>query len=316
MPSSSRPSFELRHLRYFVAVAETRSFTEAARLLHMAQPPLSQQMARLEKAHGVRLFDRTARPLALTAVGRVLYQEAKELLERADLVSDRVAAIRGGRGGPLTLAALPSSLYVLLPALLGRYRAAYPDVEVRLEIMPTVQQLEAIRKKHVDAGVIRHVHRPAGMGAMILETNPFVAAVGAAHPLAGRTRIGLSELSGEPFLALERVNGPEYDDLFVGLCNAAGFSPAITRRVEDVHSMLGMVACGLGIALVLDVYREHHLPNLRYIELEDLQPTPLNSYLIWPEPLTSPILDAFLGFTRTFSAGMMKPGGADREGAT
>nr|WP_233159555.1 LysR substrate-binding domain-containing protein [Pseudonocardia sp. MH-G8] len=294
----------MRHLRYFVAVAESRSFTEAARQLHMAQPPLSQQLARMEKSLGLRLLDRNVRPLALTPEGQVLYAEAKALLEHADLAFERVDAVREGRTGLPTLATLPSSLYLLLPRLLGGYRAAFPDVEVRLEVMPTVHQLESLRKGHVDAAMIR-TRRPstsAVTGSTLLETNRFVAAVSASHAVGARNQIDLAELADERFLALQRVNGVEYDDLFVGLCNEAGFSPKIVRRVEDVHSMLGMVACGLGVALVLDLYREHHLPSVRYVELVDAQPVQLGSYLVWPEPVSNPILREFIAFTRSHGA--------------
>jgi DNA-binding transcriptional LysR family regulator len=239
---------ELRHLRYFVAVAELGSVSRAAEKLFIAQPPLSTQIRQLEDEVGVPLLVRYPRGVRTTSAGKVFLNEAKEVLARAENARQR--ARQHDRGGFLRLAYVPSAGHTVLPRLLPRLKQAHPHAELEVVEMITAQQLAALQADRIDVGYAR---LPAGAPenlALIELSDPFCLAIPEGHPLRAKGSIALRAASGAIFVSYTRYGGPAYYDQMIGLCMEAGFSPDIRYEASTLFGVLDLVSAGLGVALV------------------------------------------------------------------
>ncbi|GHC97376.1 LysR family transcriptional regulator [Pseudorhodoferax aquiterrae] len=242
---------ELRHLRYFIAVAETGSLSRAAEKLFIAQPPLSVQIRQLEDAMGTPLFVRHPKGVRLTAAGEALMPEARALLDRAGHLKER---LRGdGASGTLALGYVPSASSTVLPALVRELRAAHPQLRIELREMISSAQTEALVAGHLDAGIARSAARHPRVVAPAQMDDPFCLASPATEPPAPPARpraIDLHGLAEQDFVAFTRHRGPATFDQSIHLCARAGFSPRIRYEASTVHGVLDLVAAGLGHALV------------------------------------------------------------------
>jgi DNA-binding transcriptional LysR family regulator len=243
-------AMELRHLRYFLAVAEELHFGRAAARLHIAQPPLSQQIRRLEQELGVALFDRDRRRVELTPAGRAFLAETRQVLAQAERAVR--TAQRAGRGeiGRLAIGFVPSADLDVLPGALRVWGARFPEVEVELHAMLPDEQVQALRDRRLDVGLVR---LPVDAGELAVESiqrEPLVAVLPAGHLLAARGRVALAGLRGDPMILFPRRIAPGYHDLFVDACRRAGFVPRIARETESIQTNLGLVAAGLGVTLM------------------------------------------------------------------
>jgi DNA-binding transcriptional LysR family regulator len=239
---------ELRHLRYFVAVAELGSFSRAAEKLFIAQPPLSTQIKQLEEQVGVPLLVRYPRGVRTTSAGKVFLDEAKEVLARAENAKQR--ARQHERGGFLRVAYVPSAGHTVLPRLLPRLKEAHPYAELEVVEMITAGQLAALQTDRIDVGYAR---LPAGAPeniALIELNDPFCLAIPEGHPLRGRGSINLRAAASASFVSYTRYSGPAYYDQVIGLCMEAGFSPDIRYEASTLFGVLDLVSAGLGVALV------------------------------------------------------------------
>jgi len=239
---------DLRHLEQFVAVAEELSFTRAAARLRMAQPPLSQAIAKLERRLGVRLFDRHSQQVSLTAAGHVLLAEARTILRRAEEAARIVARVEGA--WPLRIGCIPSALSGVLPDVIPAFRAAHPGVVPLIYEMEEREQLNALRRHDIDIGVCRLDTDPRDLAVTRLPDERLICALPDTHPMARRRRIHLADLSDEDFANFPRVNAPVANDAVISACAAAGFTPRIVHEVAGDQSLLSLVACGLAVALV------------------------------------------------------------------
>ena len=240
---------ELRHLRYFVAVAEELHFNRAAKRLHIAQPPLSQQIRQLENILGHALFVRTSRVVKLTAAGEVFLQKARRTLQN---ISEDIEAVRGvGRGerGTLVVGFVGSAMLAALPAILGSYRKNYPAVQLRLRELYTATLVEAIRDGSVDVGFMRDAGPTEGLYVERWITEPFVAVLPKNHRLAKRDPIPVSELREEPFVFFARNLGPRAWDKTVNLCEQQGFRPNVVQEAPQWVTILRLVGAGLGVTI-------------------------------------------------------------------
>ncbi|MDO8212661.1 LysR family transcriptional regulator [Conexibacter sp. CPCC 206217] len=244
---------ELRHLRYFVAVAEELSFTRAAERLHIAQPPLSTQIRKLERELGVELFDRSRRAVALTAAGDVLLVEARRLLEQVD--QSLRAAVRAGTGevGRLAIGFVPSASNALLPSQLRAFHGRYPGVELTLREMAPDDLVAAVLAGGIDVCFLYLPFADERLRTRTVLREPLVAALPAEHRLAGgrRKTVALEQLRDEPFVLPARHHMPGLNAGIVAACRSAGFEPEVVQRdVWLLQTVLGLVAAGLGVALV------------------------------------------------------------------
>jgi DNA-binding transcriptional LysR family regulator len=263
---------ELRHLRYFLAVAEELNFTQAAERVHIGQPPLSMQIRDLEDELGVKLFERTKRRVRLTEEGDRFLIRARAILADVDAAAEEMRCLARGDTGRLRLGFAPSLPYTsMLPDLLYAYRQRFPDVELQLSEMFTNDQLEALVKGNLDAGLVRYVDGavPDGIKVREIGRDSLCIAVNVAHPLAQRDSIRFSQLVGERFITYPPGVGTGLPVLLRQACRAAGFEPRIVQVAQEATTQIGLVAAGLGIALLPSPLECIRIPRIRYLPIAD-----------------------------------------------
>lgn len=241
---------ELRHFRYFLAVAETLHFSRAAERLGIAQPPLSQQIRRLEKLLGHALFDRTTRGVRLTVAGQLLAERARSTIEK---VQDDLAQVRRlGRGeeGTLTVGFSGSIMFTNLPAAIKRYRRRYPRVELRLREMVTSAQIPALLNRTLDLGFLRDGDPTAGIETSTLLKERYVAVLPDWHVLAGKRSLQVLDLKDESFILFARSIGPLAFDRTIACCQKVGFLPQIVQEASQWSTVVRLVAAGVGVSLL------------------------------------------------------------------
>lgn len=260
---------ELRHLRYFIAVARERNFSRAAGQLHIAQPPLSRQIKQLEDELGVELFDRATRPLRLTPAGQFFHTQAEQAIERLAEATESARRIARGRRAWLGIGFVPSALYGALPEVIRRFRQAQPEVEVGLSELTTLQQIEALKAGRIDVGFGRLAFDDAAIVGTVVDEEPLVAALPAHHPLARRRRVPLALLAAEPLLLYPARPRPSYADQVLAAFRARGLQPAIGLEANEMQTALGLVAADVGYAIVPRSVQGLHREGLAYVSLED-----------------------------------------------
>jgi len=239
----------VEELRWFVAVAEREHVTAAAAELHVSQPALSRALSRVQAHVGVPLFDRQGRNLRLNRYGRLYLERARRALAELDAGGAELAAATGrGGGGVVQLAFLHTLGTWLVPALLRGFGAVHPDVTLRLDQGSAQEMTELLRSGDVDAILTSPRPEDPAIGWHALATEPLRLAVAPGHPLAARKRVRLAEVAAEPFVAMK----PEYGlrGATDALCAAAGFTPRIAFEGDDIGTLRGLVAAGLGVALL------------------------------------------------------------------
>ncbi len=290
---------ELRHLRYFVAVAEERHFGRAASRLRMAQPPLSRQIQALEAELGFTLFERTRRQVELTEAGVVLLEHSRRIFEAVGVAIHEAGRASRGESGRIVVAYPSTFAYSGLPELVRSFRAKFPAVEVVLRELAPQHQVEALREGRVHVGFIRAPLAEPGLSSELVRRESLMAALPSGHPLAARKVIPLSLLAREPFVMFPRVRGPAYFDHLVRLCHDAGFTPRIVQEAPQLD-IVSLVAAGLGVALLPASIRNI---RRRGIVLRPLVGNPKTELLVaWSPREASPVLHEFLDVVRRYAA--------------
>ncbi len=241
---------ELRHLRYFLAVAEELHFGRAAERVGIAQPPLSQQIQQLERLLGAQLFNRSRRRVELTHAGRLLLDDARRILADVARAADRVRRADRGEMGTLTIAFAASVMFLELPRIIRAFRARFPDVVLVLREMPTAMQLEALAGGEIDVGFVRE---PPALPGLLLETvmrEPLRIALSQSHPLAKRRRVPLELLADEPFVLFPAEVGPGLHAQVLAICRSAGFTPRVVQESRELYTTVSLVEAGLGVTIV------------------------------------------------------------------
>lgn len=245
-----RPELPLPQLHAFVLLAEELHFGRAAARLGIAQPPLSQQIRRLEDKVGHALFSREPGRVALTSAGWELLPTARRVL--TDLADGLAAAraVGSGQTGHLRIGFAASLALTVLPGLLRTFRERFPDVHLDIHEMTTAPQISALRDKTIDIGLLREP--PADEAELDFETvltEPFVAVLPSTHPLATQRTVPLAQLANSPFVLLPRTVGPQLHDQITGLCTAAGFTPRVVQSAVEWQTVCALVKTGLGVSL-------------------------------------------------------------------
>jgi len=281
---------DLRHLHYFAAVAEELHSGRAARRLQMSQPPLSEQIRRLEDALGTRLFERSQRRVTLTSAGRTLQAEAVKLLAHAERVSEVMASVRSGRSGQLFLGCVPTGLFSALPAILDKLPGT---LEVRVTEAHTSAIIAAVTDGRLDAGVVWEERAPPLLSIRPLERVRFIAAVHHSHRLASRRRVSLAELAADPLILPSRGVTPHQFDRINAAFRSEGLTPRLGQEASSVAAQLGFVACGLGYALVPAYARQFAVAGIVFVPLRaSVRSLPLS--LIWDRARSHSQMEAFL----------------------
>lgn len=271
---------DIRHLRYFQAVAQELHFGRAAARLHIAQPALSRQIQQLEEEIGTPLLRRTQRRVELLPAGQVF-------LDRSNLVLEEVAramvdARRTGAGeiGRLSVGFIHSSTYGLLPSIVERFRYLYPDIELELHEMPITEQHVALTRGIIDVGLLRPQPAPPELEVLPVLEDPFLVAVPHAHRLATRQSVGLQELEGEPMVMFPRRGSPLFHSRIMAMCEGAGFTPRVVQQATQIHTVAGLVGAGIGLAIIPGTARNLHPRGVHFLEIAD-RPEPVHVALGW-----------------------------------
>ena len=286
---------ELRHLRYFAAVAEELHFGRAAERLRLAQPPLSRQILDLEAELGFPLFDRTRRQVRLTAAGAVLAAQAGRVFEAVDLAVREAHRASRGESGRVAVAYPSSLVYSGLTELLRAFRTRFPSVEVVLREMSPQQQVDALRGGSIDVGFVRAPLDEPSLESEMVRTEPLVVALPLGHWLAKRRSIPLGLLADEPFVLFSRQRGPGYFDYLMRLCHEAGFTPRIVQEALQLD-IASLVAAGFGVSIVpVSMRRIRHSG----LVLRPIVGRPTTSLLVaWRQGNPSAVLQGFLEVVR------------------
>jgi len=263
---------ELRHLRYFQALAEELHFTRAADRMHVVQSALSRQIAALEQELGVRLFDRTSRGVRLTVAGRALKERVAAILPSLDQALDMTRLTASGEVGRVEIGFIAAAMWSVLPAILQEHRRRHPHVLFRLRELPMAgEQLESLLDGSLDVVFVRPFARFRTVAFLPLFREQLVAALPVGHRLAAGERIDLAELADERFILMSRTAYPDAHDLFSQACLSAGFSPTILDEGDSPNAMY-LVAAGLGVALAPASAVRSGLPGIAFRPFK--HPTP------------------------------------------
>jgi DNA-binding transcriptional LysR family regulator len=291
-------SIDLKQLRYFLAVAEEKSFSRAAERLHISQPPLSQQIMKLESELGVRLFTRTTRSFELTVAGKALMVEAAELLARMRMTIDTIRQIDRGEVGRLRVGIVGSAMWGPIPGLLEQFQSQYPRVTWTIHELGPTLQYEALRAKQIDVGFWREpriegdVLKQANLRQDLCFQENVCVAINEKHPLAQNEAIELIDIAHEPMLTLhlDQSAEPRY---LIQCCVNAGFQPTIFQEAAEPQTLLAMVGAGLGVALLPETTSRIGWPGVRFLPVKTNPPS-ANLYITYPVLDDAPVVRAFL----------------------
>jgi DNA-binding transcriptional LysR family regulator len=242
---------DLRQLRYFVAVAEEKNFSRAARRLHISQPPLSTHVKSLEKDLGVRLLDRSNRGVVLTPAGQVFYEEIRSVFRRLEQARLKAQNADQGDVGALSVGFVSIADYGILPPALKRFRERFPKVDVQLHELTTDAQIKEIRAGRLHLGIaLGPVDEPDLAIETVLQEKLLLAVPAARRLFKAEGPVRLKAVSGESFIIPPREVAPGLFDLIVSECRASGFTPRISQYARQMQTVIGLVASGMGVALV------------------------------------------------------------------
>jgi DNA-binding transcriptional LysR family regulator len=298
---------ELRHLRYFIAVAEERHVTRAAERLGMQQPPLSQQIRALERELDVQLFRRNPRGVELTAAGCALLADARAIMSLIDHAFATTRRTARGEQGKISLGFTSSApFHPFVPRTIRTYREMFPLVALTLEESGTTELIEHLRNERIDAAFIRTtIANLDGLVVVALLQEAMVLALPHAHILARRTNankaLPLKALADETFIVYRRHNGPGLYDAMLAACNAAGFSPRVGQEAPRIVSTLNLVAAGLGISLVPESLQRMHMDGVVFRRISGSAQPKAPLYLASRRGETSAVVQKFLGLVKRTS---------------
>jgi DNA-binding transcriptional LysR family regulator len=283
---------ELRHLRYFVAAAETLNITEAAKHLHVSQPPLSRQIHDLEREIGAALFDRGPKRLTLTAAGEYFFQEAKKILSHANQAARLAKAATSGKAGRLTIGFVSPLGGLFLPKILRSFRQRLPLVDVDLLEMVPRMQIEALLDNQIDLALVPKAEAASG-SEFALELVMMVEvrlAIALDHPLAKLRRVPIVSLEKEKFIIVKKSAAPATHEFLLGICRSSGFEPEVVRESDRAQNILDLVAAGIGVSIVPEHFRRYQSD----LVLRPLIPKPADIPLcmVWRKNDRSPVLRA------------------------
>jgi DNA-binding transcriptional LysR family regulator len=260
---------EFRHLKYFVTVAAERSFSRASEKLHMAQPPLSRQIKQLEEELGTQLLNR-GRPITLTEAGRFFFEQAQQMLQKADEVRTMTKRIGTGNRRQFGIGFVPSVLYDTLPDLIRQFRDEASDVEIVLSELITIEQAVSLKEGRIDIGFGRLWFDDDGLTRRVLREEKLAIAVPHGHHLGRKKRcLMLKHVVDLPLILYPNAPRPSYADQVLSFYRKSGLEPKVAIEVRELQTALGLVAAGVGISVVPSSVRRLGRDDVDYLPLEE-----------------------------------------------
>lgn len=309
---------ELRHLRYFLAVADERGFTRAAERLKVAQPAVSAQVRDLEEELGVRLLLRDSHHVELTAAGEIFAEGARSLLQDLDTLVQRARQKSRGVARRLAVGFIGSQSHEWMPTVLRGFRQKFPDVELSLtEIVPS-QQLEALLARRLDVGFIGPLFGrvPAGLQVAAFAEEVALAGLPSDHPLARRRTLPWAALRDEPFILTSSQNSPAWREWVRKRCHEAGFTPRVVQEVDRARTGVQYVAAGFGVSVFAEHITRQPAPGVTFVPLRPAEPK-IRYGVAWRRGAVPEAVRQFLQYTQhTFAQKAAEGGSGGREGGT
>ena len=290
---------ELRLIRYFVAVAEELHFGRAAARLHITQPSLSRAIRELERTLGADLLTRTKRIVRLTEAGRTLLHEAPHALEEIERACDTARRVARGEAGQLRLGFLPSANVGLVPALVRESRKMCPDLQLRLHELFDDPQIEALSERRLDLGILRDPRPGDQLSFEPLRRERLSLAVAHDHRLASRRRVSYADLRDEGLIIWPRPLAPQTYDTVIQACRTAGFSPHVVQEASSAHTIIGLVAADVGVAVLASSYRARSGPDVVFVPITGSEST---LYLAWRSDDASAARDSLIALAHRVAA--------------
>lgn len=274
-------NIELRHLRYFVAVAEELHFGRAAARLNISQPPLSQQIQILEQQVGARLFARTNRSVSLTEAGRQFLADSRQILLQVNEAAARASRLHHGETGELRIGFTSSAPFIkAVSDTLSTFRQRYPDVHIQMRETNTREQILPLTEGGLELGLMRNTQLPDTLDWQVILREPLLAMIHRDHPLARQDEVSLIELGQEPFVFFDpHVGTGLYDDI-LGLMRRYGVTPTITQEVGEAMTIIGLVASGLGVSILPASFRRVQLQEMRWVPIAQ-EDAVSEMWLVW-----------------------------------
>lgn len=292
---------ELRHLRYFIAVAEELHFGRAAERLHVAQPPLSQQIRALEDELGVQLFRRTSRRVELTGEGRLFLDHARLVMMHAQRATEAAKAASRGEAGRISIGFVTSSVYSLVPTIMREFHRLRPQVELNCFELKPLKQTVALLNREIDVGFLRMPVREPGLQSALLNEEPLVLAVPSDHPKASDQPVNLGDFATEPFIMLPRALAQVFYDTQLSACRQAGFTPRHGQETGEWQTALALVAAGLGVTLVPESLRHWQRPGVVYCGLKGTRAR-VELHVAWRVEKATPLVETFVAIAQEIAS--------------
>ena len=283
---------DIKPLRYFVTLAETRHFGRAAARLNLSQPPLSRQLAALEGSLGVKLIDRSPRSVTLTAAGERFYADAKAILASVEQAVSNAQAAAHGEAGKLAIGFTMCAAYSVVPGYARAFGAAYPDVTLHLREVVSNDLAAQVQAGQIDAAILFPSTQDKGLVTRTIVTEPLCVALSRNHPRARARRLSIAQLAGEPFVLSSEEVAPTLRATILEHCRSGGFQPDIRFEVQLQQTVLSLVDEGVGVALVPASMRRAQLAGVVFRPLVD---APLiEQVLAWSPANRNPCLARFI----------------------
>ena len=286
--------FELAQLRCFLAIAEEMHFGRAAARLNMTQPPLSRQLQHLERALGVDLVERSSRFVQLTAAGKAFLVDARHILRASEEALLTVRRVAQGEGGVITLGFIPATSYSLLPRLVAFVSKELPHVQLVLKEMVTLDQVDALNNRRIDAGILRMPIDSRGLEAITISREPFVVAVPDTSPLASKNSLDVKDLDRQPLVMYTPIEGRYNYGLLSSAFQAAGIRPNFIQYSREIHTMLALVDAGIGVALVPRDASNLGFPRVKLKKIEFNPQVFSELTFVWRRQSDNPALRIFI----------------------
>ena len=294
---------ELRHLRYFICVADEMHFGRAAERLGIAQAPLSQQIKQLEERVGVQLFERTTRSVRLTKGGEVFREKALLALENVESGIEAACLVMGEARRKLTIGCVSPTVFTCLPGILRLFREKCPDTRIDIRTLSTDESLDAMADGRIDVAFIRPPRSKANINIEHLFSEEFVALVPKGDVLAAKRSLSLSDFEGLPYIAYAPVLGISYQDVVMQHARDTDVSINIVEEVGNTLGIVALVAAGFGVGVAPRWVADMPHPDVSYIPMPELPADAVTLAIAWPFDSKSPVIADFVTCARNFIAG-------------